>query len=436
MKINELKNHIDEEIEIQGFVDNVRNIKWVQFIVLRDTTGKIQITIEKSLEENKQMVELVETLTNESTIKVKGKIIKNENVKLNGMEIIPTSIEVTSVSAPELPINYKDLENINLDTRLDYRFLDLRNEKNALIFKVQSTLVRYMREYLYNNNFIEIHTPKLIGAASESGSEVFEVKYFDRLAYLAQSPQFYKQMAMSSGFERIFEVAPCFRAENSNTNRHATEFTSFDVEFSYINSFEDVMNLEAEMITYGIKHTKEELGDKIKEVFGVDIVVPSLPFPKMTVAEIYKEIEERYGYKVDDSEKTDLTTEAEKLVGKLAHDKYNHEYMFVTEFPAEKRPFYHMRDENGILQGYDLIWKGMEITSGAEREHRYDKLLKSVQEKGLGEDVKFYLEFFKYGCPPHGGFAIGVDRLTMLILGIPTIKESEFLFRGPNRLNP
>ena len=336
MKINELKNHIDEEIEIQAFVDNVRNIKWVQFIVLRDTTGKIQVTIEKSVEENKKMVELVETLTNESTIKVKGKIIKNENVKLNGMEIIPTSIEVTSVSAPELPINYKDLENINLDTRLDYRFLDLRNEKNTLIFKVQSTLVRYMREYLYNNNFMEIHTPKLIGAASESGSEVFEVKYFDRLAYLAQSPQFYKQMAMSSGFERIFEVAPCFRAENSNTNRHATEFTSFDVEFSYINSFEDVMNLEAEMIAYGIKHTKEELGDKIKEVFGVDIVVPTLPFPKMTVAEIYKEIEERYGYTVDDSEKTDLTTEAEKLVGKLAHDKYNHEYMFVTESPAEK----------------------------------------------------------------------------------------------------
>ena len=243
-------------------------------------------------------------------------------------------------------------------------------------------------------------------------------------------------MAMSAGFERIFEVAPCFRAENSNTNRHATEFTSFDVEFSYINSYDDVMNLEAEMITYGLKHTKEELGDKIKEVFGVDIVVPTLPFPKMTVADIYKEIEERYGYTVEESEKTDLTTEAEKLVGKLAMDKYGHEYMFVTEFPAEKRPFYHMRDENGILQGYDLIWKGMEITSGAQREHRYDKLLTSAKEKGLGEDVKFYLEFFKYGCPPHGGFAIGVDRLTMLILGVPTIKESQFLFRGPNRLNP
>lgn len=436
MKINELKNHLNEEIEIQAFVENVRNIKWVQFVILRDITGKVQITIEKSLEENKEMVELVENLTNESTVKVKGKVIENENVKLNGMEIIPSSIEVTSCSEPELPINYKDLENVNLDTRLDYRFLDLRNEKNALIFKVQSTLVRYMREYLYQNNFTEIHTPKLIGAASESGSEVFEVKYFERLAYLAQSPQFYKQMAMSAGFERIFEVAPCFRAENSNTNRHATEFTSFDVEFSYINSYDDVMNLEAEMITYGLKHTKEELGDKIKEVFGVDIVVPTLPFPKMTVADIYKEIEERYGYTVEESEKTDLTTEAEKLVGKLSMDKYGHEYMFVTEFPAEKRPFYHMRDENGILQGYDLIWKGMEITSGAQREHRYDKLLTAAKEKGLGEDVKFYLEFFKYGCPPHGGFAIGVDRLTMLILGVPTIKESQFLFRGPNRLNP
>lgn len=436
MKINELKNNIDECVEISGFVDNIRNIKWVQFLILRDITGKVQITIEKSLEENKEMVELVNNLTCESTIKVIGKVIKNDNVKLNGIEIIPTNIIVTSTSFPELPINYKDLENVNLDTRLDYRFLDLRNEKNSLIFKVQSSLVRYMREYLYNNNFIEIHTPKLIGAASESGSEVFEVKYFNRLAFLAQSPQFYKQMAMSAGFEKIFEVAPCFRAENSNTNRHATEFTSFDVEFSYINSYEDVMNLEAEMISYAIKKTKENLGDKIKEVFDVDIVVPTLPFPKMTVADIYKEIEKRYGYQVEESEKTDLTTEAEKLVGRLSEELYGHEYMFVTEFPAEKRPFYHKRDENGILQGYDLIWKGMEITSGAERENRYDKLLKSVEEKGLKDDVKFYLEFFKYGCPPHGGFAIGVDRLTMLILKIPTIKESEFLFRGPNRLDP
>ena len=438
MKINEneLKNYADKEIVFEGFVDAIRDIKWVQFVVLRDNTGKVQMTIEKSLESNKEMVELISTLPLESTVKVNCKVVMNPNVKLNGMELIPTKIEVTSKSENELPFNYKDLENVNLDTRLDYRFIDLRNEKNMKIFEIQSTIVRYMREYLYNHKFTEIHTPKLIGAASESGSEVFEVKYFDRKAYLAQSPQFYKQMAMASGFNRVFEVAPCFRAENSNTSRHATEFTSFDVEFSYINSFNDVMNLEAEMLAYALSKTNEEWKDDIKNIFGTEIKVPTLPFPKMALKDVYKELEERYGYVVAESEKIDLTTEAEKLVYKLAQDKFDHEFMFITDYPADKRAFYHMRDENGILQGYDLIWKGMEITSGAEREHRYDKLLASAKEKGLGEDVKFYLEFFKYGCPPHGGFAIGVDRLTMLILGVPTIKESQFLFRGPNRLNP
>jgi len=434
--VKDLNKYFDQEIEIQAFVDNVRDLQWVQFVILKDSTGKVQVTIEKSEESNKEMIELISNLTLDSTVKITGKLIENPKVKLNGMEIIPSKIEVTSRSDSELPFNYKDLENVNLDTRLDYRFIDLRNEKNTLMFQVQSEFVRYLREYLYNNEFTEIHTPKLIGAASESGSEVFEVKYFDDKAYLAQSPQFYKQMAMASGFSKVFEVAPCFRAENSNTSRHATEFTSFDVEFSYIDSFEDVMNLEAEMLTYALGKLKESMGDKIKEVFGIDIVVPTMPFPKLTLKEVYEELESRYGYKVDESEKTDLTTEAEKLTYKLAQDKFNHEFLFVVDFPAEKRAFYHMRDENGILQGYDLIWRGVEITTGAQREHRYEELVKTANEKGLGNDVKFYLEFFKYGCPPHGGFAIGVDRITMLMLDIPSVKETQFLFRGPNRINP
>lgn len=434
--VKDLKNYADKEIVFDGFVDAIRDIKWVQFVVLRDSTGKVQMTIEKSLEENKEMVELISSLPLESTVRVNCKVVLNPNVKLNGMELIPSKIVVTSRSENELPFNYKDLDNVNLDTRLDYRFIDLRNDKNMKIFQIQSVIVKYMREYLYNNKFTEIHTPKLIGAASESGSDVFEVKYFDRKAYLAQSPQFYKQMAMASGFSRIFEVAPCFRAENSNTSRHATEFTSFDVEFSYINSFDDVMNLEAEMLAYALDKTNSECGDIIKEVFGLEIKVPTLPFPKMALRDVYKELEERYGYVVPEEEKVDLTTEAERLVYKLAQDKFDHEFMFITDYPAEKRAFYHMRNEDGILQGYDLIWRGVEITTGAQREHRYEELVKNAREKGLGEDVKFYLEFFKYGCPPHGGFAIGVDRLTMLLLGVSNVKESMFLFRGPNRLNP
>ena len=196
------------------------------------------------------------------------------------------------------------------------------------------------------------------------------------------------------------------------------------------------MNLEAEMLKYALEKTNELYGEQVKELFDTEIVVPKVPFPKMKLADIYKELEERYDFKVDDSEKNDLTTEAERLTYKLAKEKFDSEFLFVTDFPAEKRAFYHMRDENGILQGYDLIWRGVEITTGAQREHRYEEIVKNAKEKGLGEDVKFYLDFFKHGCPPHGGFAIGVDRLTMLLLGIPSVKESQFLFRGPNRLNP
>lgn len=434
--IQELKNHFNEEVEISGFVDEIRNLKWVQFLVLRDQTGKVQITIEKSEEKNKELVSLVDSLSVESTVKVKGKILESPKVKMGGMELIPNDILITSRNQGELPFNYKDPSTVNLDTRLDYRYIDLRSEKNLLMFQIQSTLVRYMREYLYQEGFTEIHTPKLLGAASESGSEVFEVKYFDRNAYLAQSPQFYKQMALAAGFGRVFEVAPCFRAENSNTSRHATEFTSFDVEFSYINSFHDVMDLEANMIQYAFEKVHDLYGDTIRDVFGMELKVPKTPFPKMRLSDVYQELEERYGYHIDDSEKNDLTTEAERLTYQLAQDKFDSEFLFVIDFPAEKRAFYHMRDENGILQGYDLIWRGVEITTGAQREHRYEEIVRNAKEKGLGDDVKFYLDFFKHGCPPHGGFAIGVDRITMLLLGIPSLKETQFLFRGPNRLAP
>lgn len=425
MKIAEIK---PGKVEFQGFIENLRDKKNMQFVVIRDLSGKIQITVIKS--ENPEIAEIFSHTTLESTVKITGTAVANEYVKLNGIEVIPDSVEITS-RAEALPIS----DDSSIDQRMDYRWIDLRQEKNQLMFQVQTMMTNSMREYLLNNDFIEIHTPKLIATASESGSDVFEVKYFDRKAYLAQSPQFYKQMAMASGFERIFEVAPCFRAEKSHTKKHATEFTSFDVEFSYIDSFQDVMNLEAEMLTYALKKTKEKYGEKIKEVFGVEINVPTLPFPQMKLLDIYDELEKRYNFTVPESEKTDLTTEAERLCEKLAKDKFNHEYLFVTDYPPDKRAFYHMR-KNGILQGYDLIWKGIEITSGAQREHRYEEIKKNAEEKGLGEDVKFYLEFFKYGIPPHGGFAIGIDRLTMLLLNIPTIKDSMFLFRGPDRLTP
>lgn len=424
-----------DEIKVCGFVDTIRNKSKMAFIVLKDITGKVQVTVEKN--EDPELDAAVNSLTPDSVITVIGKAVESEYVKLGGVEIYPKQIIVESIAAP-LPIDRearKGHERSSIDQRIDYRWVDLRTEKNQMLFKVQTKLVAAMREYLLEKNFMEIHTPKLIGAASESGADVFEVKYFDRNAYLAQSPQFYKQMAMASGFERIFEVGPVFRAEKSFTSKHTTEFSGFDLEFSFIESFHDVMQLEAELLTYALGKVKEAYGKEIEEMFGIALEVPTMPFPVMKLNDLYDELEREFGYKVPEEEKGDLTTEAEHLSYDLVKKKFGHEFLFVTDFSAEKRAFYHMRDEQGIPQGYDLIWRGVEITTGAQREHRYDVLCQQAKEKGLDEDVKFYTEFFKYGCPPHGGFGLGIDRLTMLLLGM-TIKEAMFIFRGPTRLTP
>lgn len=439
--IGKVKNYLDIEVKLQGFVDTFRDSKAMTFIVLKDITGKVQITIEKA--DHPELLNLLQQITPDSVLTVKGIPKASEYVKLNGVEVIPTSIVLESVAAP-LPIHRDAIpatrkkaavERSAIDLRLDYRWIDLRTKRNQLIFKAQTEFVRAMREFLLERNFLEIHTPKLIATASESGADVFEVKYFDRKAYLAQSPQFYKQMAMSAGFERIFEVGPVFRAEKSFTSKHTTEFTGFDLEFSYITSFHDVMKMEEDLLTDALDHVKEKYGDQIKENFGLEVVVPTKPFPVITLAELYANLEIEFGYKVEESEKGDLTTEAEKLSYEWVKKHYNHEFLFITNYSAEKRAFYHMRDENGVPQGYDLVWRGVEITTGAQREHRYEVLKKQAEEKGLAEDVKFYLEFFKYGCPPHGGFGLGIDRLTMLLVGLH-INEAMFLFRSPKRLTP
>ena len=425
-----IKDVVPGICRVSGFVENFRNKKNMAFIVVKDTTGKLQVTIVKA--EHPEFDEMLDKLTIHSVVSFEGEVVASEYVKMGGKEMYPTAMKIESI-AEALPIK----EDSDIDVRMDYRWIDLRREKNHLMIKLQTTLSAAMREFLVTRGFVEIHTPKLIGAASESGSDVFEVKYFDTKAYLAQSPQFYKQMAMASGLERIFETGPVFRAEKSYTNKHATEFTGFDLEFSYIDSFLDVMKMEEELLTYALGKVKEKHGEEIVALFGEEyaVTVPTLPFPRMKLADVYRELEERYGYTVPDELHGDLTTEAERMTRQLAMDMFGHEFLFITDYDAKERAFYHMRNEAGVPQGYDLIWRGVEITTGAQREHRYDVLRAQAEEKGLAEDVKFYLEFFKYGCPPHGGFGIGIDRLTMLFLGL-SIKEVQFLFRGPNRLTP
>ena len=416
-----------EYVRLGGFVENLRNKRYMAFIVLRDMSGKLQLTVDKGAYPD--VAAEVDKLTVESVVTAYGKVVDNPAVKMGGREMVVEKLVVESV-AEAMPM----MADSAIDSRLDYRWIDLRTEKNKLMIKAQTEFVRSLRDFLLERNFVEIHTPKIIGAASESGADVFELTYFDRKAYLAQSPQFYKQMAMAAGLERIFEVGPVFRAEKSFTSRHATEFTCFDIEFSYIDSFEDVMHMEELLLENALRNVAGKYGDDIERLFGLKTVVPTLPFPRIKLHDLYDELEKRYGYTVPEEEKIDLSTDAEKLSYRFVQEVYGHEFLFVTDYPKDKRAFYHMR-KDGVPQGYDLIWRGTEITTGAQREHRYEELRRQADEKGLGEDVKFYMEFFRYGCPPHGGFGLGVDRMTMLLLDI-SIKEAEFIFRSPIRLNP
>ncbi|MCH5197434.1 MAG: aspartate--tRNA(Asn) ligase [Oscillospiraceae bacterium] len=439
IQINEIKNHINEKVKLGGFTESIRNGKAMAFLVLKDITGRVQITVNKA--EDPSLAEIIAELTPDSVISVTGSVRKNENVRLGGLEMIPDEIIIESLAAPlpiqreEIPASKKkpSIPRSDPDARQNYRWIDLRTDKNQLMFKAQTELVSAMREFLLRQSFTEIHTPKLIAAASESGAEVFKVDYFGREAYLAQSPQFYKQMAMAAGFERIFETGPVFRAEKSYTSKHTTEFTGFDLEISYIESHRELMNLEEDLLIYALQKVKDKFGDEIETLFGVPLVVPQKPFPEVKLSELYAALKEEYGYIAPET--GDLTTAAEQLSFEWVKKHYAHEFLFITDYSAEKRAFYHKRDASGVPQGYDLIWKGVEITTGALREHRYEILKRQAEEKGLNEDVKFYLEFFRCGCPPHGGFGLGIDRLTMLLTGLH-ISDAMFLFRSPKRLTP
>lgn len=433
--IKDLRTKIDQTVEIKGWLQTLRDQKKIQFIILRDPTGAAQVAHWKPNDE--ALAEEIAKLGTESALIITGKVIDNPVVKLNGLEIQLESLKVENNAESPLPFDPFAETLPTIDYRQDWRYMDLRRPVNNLFFQVETLVELAMREYWTKNNFIEIHTPKLVGAPSESGAELFSLDYFERKAYLAQSPQFYKQMAMASGFERIFEIGPVFRADPSFTSRHMTEFTGVDMEMSWIDSHEDVMASEEQWLNYVYTRVKEQYGDAIKEQFGVDLVVPTLPFPRIPMKEAVEILKGRGWVPAD--KKGDIDPAGEREIAAFVKEKYNHDFVFLTDWPIGVRPFYHMRkpEDETLTRSFDLIACGLEITTGAQREHRVEVLQKQATEKGLHfEPIQFYLDFFRYGCPPHGGFGLGLARLMMVMLGVGNIRESVFLFRGPTRLIP
>ena len=427
--VADLHRHVGETVSIAGWAQTLRLQRAVQFVIVRDHTGAVQITHRR---DGTALEESLEGLSVESAVRVTGRVVANPVVTLGGIELIPDEVTVESHAEAPLPID----ANTGPEGRLDWRFLDVRRRPAArLVFEVQTTVEQAMRAFAYAHGCTEMHTPKLMGTASESGAEVFEVGYFGRKAYLAQSPQFYKQAAIAAGIDRVFEVGPVFRAEPSFTARHATEFTGVDVELAWIDGVEDVMDFEERMLAHVLAEVAAAHGPAIKEHFGVDVVLPSVPFPRITMAEALRIA----GAGGGDCPRDDLDPAGERAVAAWVRERTGHEFAFVTEYPASVRPFYHLRPagQPELTASFDLLWKGLEITTGAQREHRYDVLVAQAAEKGLSpEPMRDYLNNFRYGCPPHGGFGLGLGRLLMTLLGLDSIRDAMFLFRGPNRLTP
>lgn len=425
--IKDLKENIGREVTLNGFIQVIRDQGGIKFLVVRDITGLVQIVVLKS--ENK-VFDLIKELTLESVVQIEG-LVKEENQAPGGFEVQAKKITVLSEAEPELPIpimEEKGGEETDVSIRFDWRWLDLRKEAKTKIFKTWTEFERGFREYFEKNDYLQIYTPSFMRTASESGADAFEIKYFGRKAYLAQSPQFYKQMAMAAGFEKVFLTGPVFRAEPSFTTRHMTEFTGLDFEISYINSHFDVMEEEERMLV--------EIFKRLNKKLDLHLEIPEIPFPKLNM----KEAKEKLSKNGVKSEKIyDLSAEEENDLSKIIKKETKHDFIFLTDWPIEGRPFYHMRHEDNpkLTKSFDLLYKGLEVTTGAQREHRPQILEKQAKEKGIDlESIRDYLNFFRYGCPPHGGVGIGPGRLIQRILELPSVKEATFLPRDVKRLRP
>lgn len=421
-----------KDIVLKGWTENIRNLGGLIFLNVRDIDGTYQVTILK--DKSPDIFEIAKLLRNESVIEVKGEKRSNPKAQ-NGYEIIPERLSIVTEAEQPVPLNLNKNVESSLDKDLDYRFLSLRKPQVSAVFKVESTVSNSISRFFDAEGFRRIHTSKIVSQATEGGANVFPVVYFDKTAYLAQSPQFYKQMMMAAGFERVFEIGPVFRAEPHHTSRHLCEYTSVDIEMSFIKSYEDVMDVMERMMLNVYRdvgaHNKRDL-----EVFGIAIEEPKVPFPRITMREASR-ILESYGKHLDAY--GDIDPEGERMLGRFVKEKYSSDLFFLTEFPWSVAQFYHMRKEGDKSVTYraDLIFKGLEITTLAQREHRHDILIRQAVEKGLDpEKFAFYLDFFRYGVPPHGGSGTGLERIVKQILNLENVAEATLLPRTPERLRP
>ncbi|MFX1510642.1 MAG: aspartate--tRNA(Asn) ligase [Promethearchaeota archaeon] len=421
------------EITIAGWVQRIRRLGKISFLLVRDREGITQCTLPHA-KSPPELLGILDQLDNEFAVVVKGKV-KAEKQAQRGVEITPKQIILINSAPATLPLDTSGKVEADIGTRFDNRVMDLRRIEAQQLFKIQHFTVSRMRQFLEDHGFREIHTPKIVATATEGGADLFEVKYFEKKAFLAQSPQFYKQLSLVAGFDRVYEVAPVYRAEKHNTPRHLNEYTSFDYEMAWIQDEEEVMRLEEEMLVSAFKAVKKACSEELKEL-GAEIHIPKIPIQRIEVREAL-EILRSEG--LDLPPDSDIPSEGEEKLHQRIKQETGEEFFFLTRYPTSIRPFYTMPLESdpALTRGFDLIYRGMEVTTGSQRIHEYDMLIQKLTNAGLNpKTFAFYVEPFKYGAPPHGGLAIGIERLTMQMLGYSNIREAVLFPRDRTRLVP
>ena len=415
-----------EEVTLFGWVQEIRDLGGIRFIILQDREGTIQITIPKK-KVNPEVVSKSDALQKRYSIGVKG-IVKKTTMTPRGVEVVPNAVKIFSTAAEQLPIDITGKTPANIEVRLDARALDLCQEQNAAAFKVQHHALAAIRDFLFENGFLEVHTPRIIASATEGGAELFAVDYFGQKAFLAQSPQLYKEQLVMS-LEKVFEVGPFFRAEESHTRRHLSEFVSVDIEQAFADA-KEVMALLEQLTQHTCKAVKEKCPKELA-VLKHKLEVPAVPFKRLTYDEVLGDLKKK-GVDVPWGE--DIPTEAFRVLGKLYPSFY-----FITDWPTRSKAFYikPREDKPELCEGFDLMWRWIELVSGGTRIAEKHLLVTRLKEQGLNpEAFKHHLQAFDYGMPPHAGWAIGLERLTMMLTGKKNIREVSFYPRDRDRLTP
>ena len=431
--MNELLLNKGKNVVIAGWVENVKELPNLRFVILRDRTGLAQITLSKK-ESPQDLLALTERLNLQDVIAVEG-IVPDKQIAKIGPEMKPTSIKVLGRSETPLPIDVTGASETQLDVRLDWRVLDLRNPRNHAIMTIESKFMEAAEEYLRHHGVTQVATPAILGGASEGGSEVFKLDYFGNPAFLRQDPQLHRQLAIAGGLDKIYDLGPSWRAEMSHTPRHLCEHHTFAVELGFISDETDTQRFEEELVAHTLGALVETAKPEL-EILGVTLEKPSTPFPEVRFPEVYDILKE-YGKVVPFGEEPDR--EGESILAKHVKEKTNSDFFFMNRFPFSVKPFYVMRvDEDPTwARSVDLVYRGMELSSGGQREHRHSKLMEQVKIKGLDEaSIAWFTNNFRYGVPPHGGFALGVERTIMQMLRVENIREVCLFPRTPERLRP